>query len=84
MLAKVLKRSSKMKKSYTNSKYKNIGNCLQISKNKNLPSKMFRQELITWEYTNTGIKKTTTVRTFNEDNYIDSFVSEPIVFKKFH
>ena len=73
-----------MKKSYTNSKHKNIGNCLQISENKNLPSKMFRQELITWEYTNTGIKKTTTVRTFNEDNYIDSFVSEPIVFKKFH
>mgnify|MGYP001160005678 CR=1 FL=1 len=37
--------------------------------------KMFKQENIKWEYTKVGIKKTTTVTDFKNDEKIESFYS---------
>ena len=48
------------------------------------PNSIFRQELVTWEYTDSGIKRTTIVRSFDGNNHIDSYISEPIAFKKSH
>ena len=70
-----------MTKNNSNSKNIKIRNYLEISDKKNLPTKIFRQELITWEHTNNGIKKTTIVRSFDEEKHIDSYFSEPIMFK---
>ena len=50
-------------------------------KSLNVPNAVFRQELATWEHTNSGIKRTTIVRSFNSNGQIDSYVSEPIAFK---
>ena len=47
-----------------------------------VPSSVFRQELATWEHTDSGIKRTTVVRSFNGNGQIDSYTSEPIAFKK--
>ena len=47
-----------------------------------VPSTLFRQELATWEHTDSGIKRTTVVRSFNGNGQIDSYISEPIAFKK--
>ena len=47
-----------------------------------VPSSVFRQELATWEHTDSGIKRTTVVRSFNGNSQIDSYISEPIAFKK--
>ena len=47
-----------------------------------VPSSVFRQELVTWEHTDSGIKRTTVVRSFNGNGQIDSYISEPIAFKK--
>ena len=46
------------------------------------PNSIFRQELVTWEYTDSGIKRTTIVRSFDGNKHIDSYISEPIAFKK--
>ena len=51
-------------------------------KNSKVPSSVFRQELATWEHTENGIKRTTIVRIFNGNSQIDSYLSEPIAFKK--
>ena len=51
-------------------------------KNSKVPSSVFRQELATWEHTENGIKRTTIVRIFNGNSQIDSYMSEPIAFKK--
>ena len=51
-------------------------------KNSKVPSSVFRQELATWEHTDSGIKRTTVVRSFNGNGQIDSYISEPIAFKK--
>ena len=51
-------------------------------KNSKVPSSVFRQELATWEHTDNGIKRTTIVRIFNGNSQIDSYMSEPIAFKK--
>ena len=48
------------------------------------PNSIFRQELATWEYTDSGIKRTTIIRIFDSNKHIDSYISEPIAFKKFH
>ena len=48
------------------------------------PNSIFRQELATWEYTNSGIKRTTIIRSFDGNKHIDSYISEPIAFKKSH
>ena len=45
------------------------------------PVSVFRQELVTWENTKNGIKRTTIVRSFNGKKQIDSYISEPITFK---
>ena len=50
--------------------------------NTTVPSTLFRQELVTWEHTDSGIKRTTVVRSFNGNGQIDSYISEPIAFKK--
>ena len=50
--------------------------------NTKVPSTLFRQELVTWEHTDSGIKRTTVVRSFNGNGQIDSYISEPIPFKK--
>ena len=48
------------------------------------PNSIFRQELATWEYTDSGIKRTTIIRSFDGNKHIDSYISEPIAFKKSH
>ena len=45
-----------------------------------VPSSVFRQELVTWEHTDSGIKRTTVLRSFNGNGHIDSYTSEPIAF----
>ena len=55
---------------------------LKNEENTKVPSSVFRQELATWEHTNSGIKRTTVVRSFNGNGQIDSYISEPIAFKK--
>ena len=45
-------------------------------------STLFRQELVTWEHTDSGIKRTTVVRSFNGEKQIDTYISEPIAFNK--
>lgn len=47
-----------------------------------VPSSVFRQELVTWEHTDSGIKRTTVVRSFNGEKQIDTYISEPIAFNK--
>ena len=47
-----------------------------------VPSSVFRQELVTWEHTDSGIKRTTVVRSFDSNCQKDSYISEPISFKK--
>ena len=49
-------------------------------KSPNVPNAVFRQELATWEHTDSGIKRTTVVRIFNGNVQIDSYTSEPIGF----
>ena len=56
-----------------------------LSKNKEntkVPSSLFRQELATWEHTDNGIKRTTVVRNFNDNDQVDTYISEPMAFKK--
>ena len=71
-----------MIKNSSNSKNIKIKNYLEIPDKKDISSNTFRQELITWEQTNSGIKKTTIVRSFDEEKHIDSYTSEPIAFKR--
>ena len=49
---------------------------------KEVPQSIFRQELVTWSYTENGVNKTTLVRNFTKEKHIDSFISEPIIFGK--
>ena len=57
-------------------------NHIKNSGKSKVPSNVFKQELVTWEYTDSGIKKTTIVRNFNSEEHIDSYFSEPIAFQK--
>ena len=50
-------------------------------KSTKVSNSVFRQELATWEHTNSGIKRTTIIRSFNSNGQIDSYISEPIAFK---
>ena len=66
---------------------KNINTNILFSKSNlkldnEVPQSIFRQELITWSHTENGINKTTLVRNFTKDRHIDSFISEPIIFRK--
>ena len=38
-------------------------------------NRIFKQEIINWEYTKAGIKKTTTVRDFKDGDHNESFYS---------
>ena len=62
--------------------YENSGIHSKNRKSPNVPNAVFRQELATWEHTDSGIKRTTVVRIFNDNGQIDSYISEPIAFKK--
>ena len=64
-----------MKKTNTSMFYEN-------QNNNKVPTSVFRQELITWEHTENGIKRTTFVRNFSDDKNTDSYTSEPIAFKR--
>ena len=50
------------------------------SKNVKVPNSIFKQELVTWENTKNGIKKTTVIRSFNDNGYLDNYISEPFAF----
>ena len=50
--------------------------------NTKVPSSLFRQELPTWEHTDNGIKRTTVVRNFNDNDQVDTYISESMAFKK--
>ena len=67
-----------MKKTNTNIFYSNSENL----GNHKVPASVFRQELVTWQHTEDGIKRTTVVRNFSNDKYTDSYTSEPISLKK--
>ena len=45
------------------------------------PVSVFRQELVTWENTKNGIKRTTIIRSFNNNKHVDSYISEPFTIK---
>ena len=69
-----------MKKINSKIFYSNTDN---VSKSCNIlepPLSVFRQALVTWEKTKSGIKRTTIVRCFNNKKHLDSYVSEPFVF----
>ena len=51
-------------------------------KSPKVPNSVFRQELATWEHTDNGIKRTIVVRNFNGNGQVDSYISEPMAFKK--
>ena len=53
-----------------------------LPRNSEVPQSIFRQELVTWSYTENGVNKTTLVRNFTKEKHIDSFISEPIIFGK--
>jgi hypothetical protein len=71
-----------MDKFHTNIFYKNSDIHSKNKKSLKVPNSVFRQELVTWEHTASGIKRTTVVRSFNGNDQIDSYISEPIAFKK--
>ncbi len=71
-----------MKKNNTSIFYSNSESCLETLNNNKVPAYVFRQELITWEHTENGIKRTTIVRNFSDDKNTDSYTSEPIAFKR--
>lgn len=51
------------------------------SKNLIKPKSVFRQELVTWEYKDNTIKRTTIIRNFHGEDYIDNYISEPINYQ---
>ena len=71
-----------MDKVNTKTFYENSNIYSKNKKSPKVPSSVFRQELATWEHTDSGIKRTTVVRSFNGNSQIDSYISEPIAFKK--
>ena len=71
-----------MKKTNTNIFYSNPKTHSDSRGNHKVPASIFRQELVTWQYTEDGIKRTTVVRNFSNDKHTDSYTSEPISFKR--
>ena len=71
-----------MKKTNTSLFYENSKSSLENLNNNKVPTSIFRQELVTWEHTENGIKRTTVVRNFSDDKNTDSYTSEPIAFKR--
>ena len=62
--------------------YSNSESFSENLSNIKVPVSIFRQELVTWEYTENGIKRTTVVRNFSDNKHIDNYTSEPIAFKR--
>ena len=71
-----------MDKFHTNIFYKNSDIYSKNKKSLKVPNSVFRQELATYEHTDSGIKRTTIVRSFNGNGQIDNYISESIAFKK--
>ena len=71
-----------MKKTNTSMFYETSECSLENLNNSKVPTSVFRQELVTWEHTENGIKRTTVVRNFSDDKNTDSYTSEPIAFKR--
>ena len=71
-----------MKKTNSHIFYSNSDSCSESLSNIKVPVSIFRQELVTWEYTENGIKRTTVVRNFSDDKNTDSYTSEPIALKE--
>ena len=71
-----------MKKTNTSMFYENSESSLVNLNNNKVLTSVFRQELVTWEHTENGIKRTTVVRNFSDDKNTDSYTSEPIAFKR--
>ena len=71
-----------MKKTNTSMFYETSECSLENLNNSKVPTSVFRQELVTWEHTENGIKRTIVVRNFSDDKNTDSYTSEPIAFKK--
>ena len=71
-----------MKKTNTSMFYENSESSLVNLNNNKVPTSVFRQELVTWEHTENGIKRTTVVRNFSDEKNTDSYTSEPIAFKR--
>jgi len=71
-----------MKKTNTNIFYSNPKTHSDSHGNHKVPASIFRQELVTWQYTEDGIKRTTVVRNFSNDKHTDSYISEPISFER--
>ncbi len=71
-----------MKKTNTSMFYENSESSLENLNNNKVPASVFRQELITWEHTENGIKRTTIVRNFSDNKNTDSYTSEPIAFER--
>ena len=71
-----------MKKTNTNIYYSDPNTHSENLGNYKVPDSIFRQELVTWQYTEDGIKRTTVVRNFSNDKHTDSYTSEPISFER--
>ena len=71
-----------MKKTNTNMFYSNPKTHSDSHGNHKVPASIFRQELVTWQYTEDGIKRTTITRNFSNGKHTDSYTSEPISLKK--
>jgi len=55
---------------------------LYHTKNNQPDSNVLKQELITYQQTNSGIKVTKLERSFRSDDHLDIYTSSPIVLKK--
>ena len=71
-----------MKKTNTNIFYSNPKTHSNSHGNHKVLASIFRQELVTWQYTEDGVKRTTVVRNFSNDKHTDSYTSEPISFER--
>ena len=69
-----------MKKTNTNIFYSNPKTHSDSHGNHKVPASILRQELVTWQYTEDGIR--TTVVKLSNDKHTDSYISEPISFKR--
>ena len=70
-----------MKKIQSNIFYSSSKNDSKTSNVLEPPVSVFRQELVTWENTKNGIKRTTIVRSFNNNKHVDNYISEPFTIK---
>ncbi len=53
-----------------------------LNQNNKISNRIFKQEFITWEYVDHGIKKTTWIRKFKEHHDYDHYSSEIFPYEK--